>query len=80
MSVVFILDAARTIALGGVATGNMKAYEQHRVAGIMKYRGWIFIATACKNQYTNTLTAFTKAGKKFILLTPHDPEFVENRQ
>jgi hypothetical protein len=50
MSFVFILDAARTIALGGVATGNMKAYEQHRVAGIMKYRGWIFIATACKNQ------------------------------
>jgi hypothetical protein len=25
MSVVFILDAARTMALGGVATGSMKA-------------------------------------------------------
>lgn len=31
-----MLEAAMTMALGGVATGSMKAYEQQRVAGSMK--------------------------------------------
>lgn len=39
MSTGFIFPAAKTIALGGVATGNMKAYEQVAVAGSMRNSG-----------------------------------------
>lgn len=46
MSVGRMLEAAMTMALGGVATGSMKAYEQHRVAGIMRYSGWMCMAEA----------------------------------
>ena len=35
------------MALGGVATGSMKAKEAETVAGIMKYRGLMPISTAC---------------------------------
>lgn len=34
------------MALGGVATGNMNAYEQESVTGNSKYNGWISKATA----------------------------------
>ena len=46
MSAGRMLEAAMTMALGGVATGSMKAYEQHSVAGIMKYSGWMCMAEA----------------------------------
>ncbi len=39
ISDVFIPEAEYTMAFGGVATGSMKAYEQARVAGSIKYRG-----------------------------------------
>ena len=34
-------DAEKTIALGGVATGSMKAKLQVTVAGIIRYRGLV---------------------------------------
>ena len=34
------------MALGGVATGNMKAVEQEIVTGIINIKGLIFTATA----------------------------------
>ena len=46
MTDVLIPDAEKTMALGGVATGSMKAYEQLRVAGIMKYSGFTSRRTA----------------------------------
>ena len=36
----------RTIALGGVATGNMKAIEQDMVVGIIRNKGFSLIETA----------------------------------
>jgi len=39
MSVVFMFEAAKTMAFGGVATGSKKQKEQLSVAGSMKYRG-----------------------------------------
>ena len=33
-------EASCAMALGGVATGSMKAYEQVTVAGIIRYRGF----------------------------------------
>ncbi len=50
MSIILILWVPKTMALGGVATGNMKAKEQERVPGIIKKRGfrWIEIARAAK--------------------------------
>ena len=41
MSIVFIPDAVYTMALGGVATGSMNAYEQDSVAGSIKKRGFL---------------------------------------
>ena len=41
-----ILAAAKTMAFGGVATGNMKAYEQVTVAGIINRSGLIPIVVA----------------------------------
>ena len=38
----------KTIALGGVATGNMNANEQDIVAEIIRKRGWIPTVKACK--------------------------------
>lgn len=35
---------AKMMALGGVATGNMKAKEQDTVAGTIRNRGWILMA------------------------------------
>jgi hypothetical protein len=34
------------MALGGVATGNMKASEAQMVQGSMTYSGWSLMATA----------------------------------
>lgn len=39
MSVTLKWPPENTIALGGVATGNMKANEQAIVAGSMRYHG-----------------------------------------
>ena len=39
-----------TIALGGVATGNMNAKETHVVAGIIKYIGLTPILCPCKRK------------------------------
>lgn len=36
----------KTIAFGGVATGNMKAHDADSVAGIINNSGWMWIATA----------------------------------
>lgn len=36
----------KAMALGGVATGSMKAKEALMVQGSMIYRGWIFIVVA----------------------------------
>ena len=38
------------MAFGGVATGNMKAYEQVTVAGNMRYNGLIPMAIDCINK------------------------------
>ena len=46
ISIIRIRPVPNTIALGGVATGSMKANEQERVPGIIKNRGLTFIATA----------------------------------
>ena len=39
MSVTLILPVPKTMALGGVATGNIKAKEAHTAAGIIRYKG-----------------------------------------
>ncbi len=39
MTDVFIPEAAYTMALGGVATGSMNAYEHANVVGSIKYNG-----------------------------------------
>jgi len=44
-----ILAAAKTMALGGVATGNMKAYEQVTAAGNISDSGLMPIISACIN-------------------------------
>lgn len=36
MSLILIRPVPKTIAFGGVATGNMNANEAHTVAGIIK--------------------------------------------
>ena len=41
ISRVFMPDAEKTIALGGVATGSMKAKLQVTVAGIIRYSGFV---------------------------------------
>ena len=41
-----ILSVPKTMAFGGVATGNIKAKEQDRVPGIIRKRGFIFKETA----------------------------------
>ena len=41
MSVILRYPVEKTIALGGVATGNINAKEQAMVAVIIKYSGWI---------------------------------------
>ena len=41
MSVILRYPVENTIALGGVATGNINAKEQAMVAVIIKYSGWI---------------------------------------
>ena len=46
ISEVWIRLVAKTIALGGVATGNIKAKEQDIVAGTIRNNGWILIAIA----------------------------------
>lgn len=38
------------IALGGVATGNLNAYEHIRVTGIIRYSGCISIAAHLKER------------------------------
>lgn len=49
MSWLLMLAAAKTMALGGVATGSMKAYEQHTAAGSIRYSGFTFMFRACKS-------------------------------
>ena len=44
------MAAEKTMALGAVATGNMKAYEQLTVAGNIKYSGLILIVTDCNHR------------------------------
>ena len=46
MVLVFMSAAAKTTALGGVATGSMKAYEQVTAAGSIRYSGFTRIPTA----------------------------------
>lgn len=40
ISLTFKKPPENTMALGGVATGNIKAKEQATVAGSMRYHGW----------------------------------------
>ena len=47
---IFILAALNTIAFGGVATGNMKAYEQLTATGNIRDNGLIRKCMAC-NKY-----------------------------
>lgn len=42
----------KAMALGGVATGSMKARDAAMVQGSITYRGWIRIAWACKTQHS----------------------------
>lgn len=39
----------KAMALGGVATGSMKAKEALMVQGNMTYRGWSLIVFACRS-------------------------------
>ena len=50
MSITLISPCAKTIALGGVATGSMKAKDEATVDGSMKYMGCRSIETACEKQ------------------------------
>lgn len=43
------------MALGGVATGSMKAMEALMVQGSMTYRGWSFIVEAWGTQTLSVL-------------------------
>jgi len=47
----------KTIALGGVATGNIKAKEQESVPGIIKKRGLIRRETANAARIGNSISA-----------------------
>lgn len=49
----------KAIALGGVATGNMKASEAAIVQGIITYRGWILMAWALKENTNKNTVQFT---------------------
>lgn len=40
------------MALGGVATGNMKANEQAMADEIIKYKGFLPSVNACKNIFS----------------------------
>lgn len=57
MSIGFILAAAKTIAFGGVATGNMNAYEQVTVAGNMRKSGFTPIVTAISDRMGRRMLA-----------------------
>lgn len=46
MSMTFRLPKEKAMALGGVATGNMKASDAEMVQGSITYSGWILIAVA----------------------------------
>ena len=46
ISYIFILPVPKIMAFGGVATGSMNAHDADSVAGIMRKRGFILIATA----------------------------------
>ena len=46
ISVIRIFPPEYTIALGGVATGNMNAHDVAKVAGIMKYNGFTAVILA----------------------------------
>ena len=46
ISAIFNLLVPKTIAFGGVATGNINASEAAKVAGIIKSNGFTFIETA----------------------------------
>ena len=45
-----MLAAPNTKAFGGVATGSIKAYEQHKVAGNIKNNGLMHKAKDCKKE------------------------------
>jgi hypothetical protein len=49
-------------ALGGVATGSMKAYEQLIVPGIMRSRGDCLMATAIEPRMGSTTLAVYGGG------------------
>lgn len=46
MSMTLRFPNEKAMALGGVATGSMKAREAAMVQGSITYSGWIFIAVA----------------------------------
>lgn len=46
MSMTLRLPKEKAMALGGVATGSMKARLEAKVQGIITYIGWILMATA----------------------------------
>lgn len=46
MSTTLRVPYEKAMALGGVATGSMKAMEALMVQGSMTYRGWRFIVVA----------------------------------
>ena len=48
-----------TMALGGVATGNMKANEQEMAAGSIIYQGWTWSSSAWKPTQMVVITANT---------------------
>lgn len=50
MSLTMRCPDAKAIELGGVDTGNMKAYEHPTVAGIIKYRGFTETRIACREK------------------------------
>ena len=57
MSLTLRRPPEKTMALGGVATGNMKAKEQETVAGIIRYSGCTQILSPCRE---NSLTPYNK--------------------
>ena len=46
ISAILIRPLPKTMALGGVATGIMKAHDAERVAGIISSKGFAFMAKA----------------------------------
>lgn len=52
------------MALGGVATGSMKASEAAMVQGNMTYSGWILMAVACVGKKNDNKSIYINLARQ----------------